>query len=165
MKICIAGKNNIAVWALRYLLHIGICRQDIFILPNASDCGYDTWQYSLLKCAKDENLMVVTLQDIYAMSDLLFISLEFDKLIDIEKFASKNLFNIHFSNLPKYKGAYTSIMPLLYGESETGVTLHKIDSGVDTGDIVDQMTFAIGLQDSARMLYDNYNKYAFLLFK
>ncbi len=165
MRICIAGKNNIAVWAVQYLLQSGICKNDILILPNTNDCGIDTWQYSLLKYAQDMHLTLVSLNDIYQIPNLLFISLEFDKLIKIEKFASTRLFNIHFSNLPKYKGAYTAIMPILHGENIAGVTLHKIDNGIDTGCIVKQITFPIALNDTARDLYMHYNYYALLLFK
>ena len=38
---------------------------------------------------------------------------------------------------------FTSALPLINGEKETGVTLHKIDAGIDTGDIIDQIKFQI----------------------
>ena len=38
---------------------------------------------------------------------------------------------------------YTSCLPILFNEKESGVTLHKIDRGIDTGDIIDQITFPI----------------------
>jgi methionyl-tRNA formyltransferase len=154
--ICIAGKNNIAVEILLYLLGIGIHKEKICIIPNKTDDGSDNWQRSLLKLAKEEKIKAVTLEEVYDIENLLFLSLEFDKIIKPLKFKTKKLYNIHFSLLPKYKGMYTSIMPILNNEKETGVTLHKIDKGIDTGDIIAQKKFIINLTDNARDIYKKY---------
>lgn len=64
--------------------------------------------------------------------------------------------NIHFSLLPAYKGCYTSIWPILNGETKSGVTLHLIDDGIDTGDILDQAEVTITPEMTARDLYEKY---------
>jgi len=51
---------------------------------------------------------------------------------------------------------YTSAWPLINGEIRTGVTLHKIDSGIDTGDIIDQKKIRITKSTTSRDLYLNY---------
>jgi len=51
------------------------------------------------------------------------------------------------------------------GEKYSGVTLHKINSGIDSGDIINQLKFKININDTA---YDNYirlMKYSVILFK
>ena len=166
MKLCIAGKNDIAVNALNYLINIkGISSKDIVIIPNRNDTGIDSWQHSLKKCAIDNQISIISLEEAYLIDDLIFISLEFDRIIKTEKFKTKKFFNIHFSNLPKYKGMYTSVMPILNGETTAGVTLHRINNGIDTGDIIDQISFKIKLEDTSRDLYFNFLKYGFNLFK
>jgi methionyl-tRNA formyltransferase len=45
-------------------------------------------------------------------------------------------FNLHYSVLPRWRGASPVQSAILAGDSSTGVTLFKIDSGLDTGDIV-----------------------------
>jgi methionyl-tRNA formyltransferase len=60
---------------------------------------------------------------------------------------------------------YTSALPLLYGESESGVTLHCIDNGIDTGNIIDQKKFEISIQDNAEHLYNKYIEAGIELFK
>jgi methionyl-tRNA formyltransferase len=105
------------------------------------------------------------LEQLQKIENLLFISLEFDKIINPNKFRTKNLFNMHFSALPSYKGMYTSALPILFGEARSGVTLHKIDLGIDTGDVVDQVLFDIPENCTARDLYFLYNEYALDLFK
>ena len=165
-NICIAGKNDIAVNSLLYLINeLNINKNNIIALPNKTDNGIDTWQKSFLKCAIENDIKIYNLEDIYEINDLIFISLEFDRIIKTQKFKTKNLYNIHFSKLPKYKGMYTSVLPIINGESYSGVTLHKIDDGIDTGDIIAQKVFKISVNDTSRDLYFKYLKYSFKLFK
>ena len=92
------------------------------------------------------------------------LSCEFDKIINPNLFATNKLYNIHFSKLPQYKGMYTSCLPILFNEKESGVTLHKIDKGIDTGDIIDQITFPILSSDVALDLYKKYTEFGFKIF-
>ncbi len=52
--------------------------------------------------------------------------------------------NLHSSLLPAYRGVHPVSWALIAGETETGVTIHRIDSGVDTGNILAQK--AIGIE-------------------
>ena len=81
-----------------------------------------------------------------------------------ESFKSNNLFNFHFSLLPKYRGCHTNFYQILNGEKISGVSLHKIDKGIDTGAILDQITFKIKLNDTAYQNYLRLMDYSFLLF-
>lgn len=166
MIICVAGKNNIAVNAVEYLINeLSIDKTNIILVPNKNDNGQDSWQKSLKKYAMNNDITIKELPDVYKNEDMLFISLEFDQIIKTEKFKTKKLFNIHFSLLPSYKGMYTSAMPIINGEKKSGVTLHKIDNGIDTGDIIDQIEFDIDLIDTSRDLYFKYLEFGFCLFK
>ena len=51
---------------------------------------------------------------------------------------------------------YTSALPILNNEKETGVTLHKIDTGIDTGEIIAQRKIKIEFNDTSRDLYLKY---------
>lgn len=62
--------------------------------------------------------------------------------------------NIHGSLLPKYRGASPIQGAILGGESETGVTLMKIDAGLDTGDIISQESIPISTGDDFLSLHD-----------
>ena len=152
----ICFENEIAVYGLNLLLQ-KVDREKIFILCNAADTGIDTWQPSLLKAAQNKNLRIVSLEECYTVKNLIFLSLEFDRIISPKKFSNARLYNIHFSKLPSYKGMFTSALPLINGEKETGVTLHKIDAGIDTGDIIDGIKFQIKDSDTARDIYYKYS--------
>lgn len=165
MIICIAGKNDIAVEVLLYLLDRGIDKESICVIPNKTDDKKDNWQRSLLKKANELDISIVNLEKVYDIRNLLFLSLEFDRIINPNKFKSNKLFNIHFSLLPKYKGMFTSIMPILNNEKHTGVTFHKINKGIDTGDIINQRIIDIDFMDNARDIYHKYIKHGTSLVK
>jgi len=154
-KICLAGKNEIAVYGLTLLTKF-VAEEDICVVCNETDDGFDTWQPSLLKAAIEKKIAIKTLEECFGIDRLIFLSLEFDKIISPKKFANADLYNIHFSYLPAYKGMYTSTLPLLNGEKESGVTLHHIDAGIDTGNIIAQIKFPIEETDTARSLYEKY---------
>jgi len=47
-------------------------------------------------------------------------------------------YNVHASLLPKYRGAAPVHHAILNGENETGVTIQRMEPGIDTGDILVQ---------------------------
>ncbi len=51
--------------------------------------------------------------------------------------------NVHASLLPKYRGAAPIQYAIMKGEKESGVTIMKMDKGMDTGDILAQETVPI----------------------
>lgn len=62
--------------------------------------------------------------------------------------------NVHTSLLPKYRGAAPIQHAILNGDSETGVTIMKMDAGLDTGDILAQETTPIQPGDNSETLHD-----------
>jgi methionyl-tRNA formyltransferase len=60
--------------------------------------------------------------------------------------------NLHASLLPKYRGAAPIQWAIANGESVTGVTTMRIDTGLDTGDILLQKEIAIAPEDTAETL-------------
>lgn len=153
--IVIAGKNDIAVHGLLLAIeHFDISA--IIVVVNKNDRGIDGWQRSLIKVAKENSIAIKTLDEVYETKIDLFLSLEFDQIVKPEKLKTDNIYNIHFSELPKYKGMYTSVWPILYADSQSGVTLHKIDTGIDTGDIIAQKTFKLSENDRSQDCYRKY---------
>jgi methionyl-tRNA formyltransferase len=62
--------------------------------------------------------------------------------------------NVHTSLLPKYRGAAPIQWAILEDETETGVTIMKMDPGLDTGDILSQERTPIRPEDNAESLHD-----------
>jgi methionyl-tRNA formyltransferase len=61
--------------------------------------------------------------------------------------------NYHPSLLPKYRGGSAINWAIINGESETGVTIHFIDEGLDTGPILLQEKVDITPDDTVKSVY------------
>ena len=72
-------------------------------------------------------------------------------ILDLPKFGC---LNVHTSLLPKYRGAAPIQWAIANGETETGVTVMKMDAGLDTGPIVSQRRTPILPADDSATLHD-----------
>jgi methionyl-tRNA formyltransferase len=164
-NICIAGNFNLAIECANFILK-KIKNVELYAIFNSNDDGKDKFQKSFKKyCANKKIIKSTKIEEVYNIPDLIFISLHYDKIIKVENFKSNKLYNIHFSLLPKFKGMHTTAWPILLGENFTGVSLHKIDNGIDTGDIISQIKFKILINDNAEKVFLNYIKFGIIIFK
>lgn len=62
--------------------------------------------------------------------------------------------NIHASLLPRWRGAAPIQHALLAGDAETGITLMRMDAGLDTGSVIAQERVRIAPDDDAQSLHD-----------
>ena len=67
--------------------------------------------------------------------------------------ARRGAFNLHGSLLPRYRGRAPANWVLVNGESETGVTLHRMVKRADAGAIIAQQRVAIDAEDTALSLH------------
>ncbi|MGO9935532.1 MAG: methionyl-tRNA formyltransferase [Steroidobacteraceae bacterium] len=62
--------------------------------------------------------------------------------------------NIHASLLPRWRGAAPIPHALLAGDLSTGVTIMRMEAGLDTGPILAARSMGIGARDTAKSLHD-----------
>lgn len=62
--------------------------------------------------------------------------------------------NVHASLLPRYRGAAPVQWSILNGDGETGVTIQRMDVGIDTGDIILQKKLSVAPDETADTLFD-----------
>jgi len=72
-------------------------------------------------------------------------------ILDLPRFGC---LNVHTSLLPRYRGAAPIQWAILNGDAETGVTIMKMDAGLDTGDILTQAETPIHTEDTSETLHD-----------
>lgn len=162
MKWVLSGKNNGACQFLKFLAENG---NDIWAIASICDDGKNTWQDSLLDTARRLNVTCDrprNVNDLRLVRQLakydpdIFLSVQYDQII------SKNLLrsldcdfvNVHFSLLPRHRGVWSLVWSILVDDDESGVTLHHLTEEIDAGDIIRQVSFRIGPEDTARDLYD-----------
>jgi methionyl-tRNA formyltransferase len=74
-----------------------------------------------------------------------------EAILDLPRFGC---LNVHTSLLPKYRGAAPIQRAILDGQTETGVTIMKMDAGLDTGAILTQEKTPIQPEDNSQTLHD-----------
>lgn len=62
--------------------------------------------------------------------------------------------NLHFSSLPRWRGAAPAQRAVLAGDPEAGLTTFRLDEGLDTGDVLLQETTVIGPTETAGELLE-----------
>lgn len=95
-----------------------------------------------------------TIKRIIEIKPDIIISLFFNqilkqKIISLPKYGC---LNIHRSPLPKYRGPNSAFWQLANNENITGTTIHYIDEGVDSGNIVAQIKYPLLRTDTHHLL-------------
>jgi methionyl-tRNA formyltransferase len=84
----------------------------------------------------------------------ILVSMSFDQIFknEIIKFTKMGIINCHAGKLPFYRGRNVLNWALINGEKEFGITVHYVDDGIDTGDIILQKTYPITDDDDYKSL-------------
>lgn len=92
--------------------------------------------------------------DISSSGADLGVVVAYGKLIPAEVFLVMPLINLHFSLLPRWRGAAPVERAILAGDETTGVCLMQIEKGLDTGPVYARREVRIGDQETADELRD-----------
>ena len=73
---------------------------------------------------------------------------------DVLEMAPFGSINVHASLLPRWRGVSPIQAALINGDTETGITIMKMDEGIDTGDILTQRAIPIHPEDTGGSLFE-----------
>ena len=128
-------------------------------IATARSVGEQCRNWALKNTPKDYQIV-----DNIGDCDIL-ISVMYDKILKPQFLENKRSYNIHPGILPDYRGVGISSWVLINEESKTGITLHKIDSGVDTGKVIEIREILISEQDTAHTLFERTEHLILKMFK
>jgi phosphoribosylglycinamide formyltransferase-1 len=114
-----------------------------FVVPPKSFANREEWAAELLANVKSYNPDLVVLAGFMRILPASFVSAVAPKMI-----------NTHPSLLPLFPGAHGVHDAMVAGATETGVTIHIVDEGVDTGPHLAQAKVAILPEDSEESLHE-----------
>lgn len=86
----------------------------------------------------------------------ILVSMSFNQILKKEIIEStpKGFINCHAGALPFYRGRNPLNWAIINGESTFGITVHYVDEGIDTGDIIEQRHYPITIHDTYASLLD-----------
>jgi methionyl-tRNA formyltransferase len=95
----------------------------------------------------------------------IIVSVLYDKLFKVNIVKEKYCYNFHPGILPNYRGSGICSWAIINEEKYMGVTLHVIDEGIDTGDIIEVRKFPILEKDTAYSLFTQVEKVIYEMFQ
>lgn len=90
--------------------------------------------------------------DTYAINVGLMMTFPFALPDEVLKKPAKGFINFHFGLLPQCRGPQPILWHLLNNDEEAGITVHKVDSGIDTGEVIMQEKVRIETNDTYGLL-------------
>jgi len=125
------------------LEHAELYEVDTFVVNPERFASRELWAETLLANVQHHQPDLVVLAGFMKVLPANFVSALKGKLI-----------NIHPSLLPEFKGAHAVRDALAAGATKTGVTIHYVDEGVDTGEIIIQSEVSIQPNDNEDILHE-----------
>lgn len=82
---------------------------------------------------------------LHALKPDILLSNHFNQILkkEVLQIPTLGTFNLHPGKIPEYKGLFPTFWAILKGEKVLGATLHKVDTGIDTGEVIEETTFRI----------------------
>lgn len=166
MKVIYMGSPDFAVGPLEAILETGHEVQLVVTQPDKKKGRGKELQFTPVKeCAIKHGIEVfqpVKIKTEEAVERLrqydadVFVVAAFGQILseEILNMPKYGCINIHASLLPKYRGAAPIQWAILNGEKETGVTIMKMDAGIDTGDMLLKEVVAISEKETGETLHD-----------
>ena len=123
--------------------------------------GYNSKKTKLIDFLKSKKIIVTQHQNKILSKKLIrkydfIISFGYRKIIPIKILSSlkRPIINLHISYLPYNRGAYSNFWSFLKNTPK-GVSIHEIDKGIDTGDILfrKKITFTLNKNTSFKSTY------------
>jgi len=162
MKTVVFAYHNIGMVGLEALAQEKFDIRAIF--SHLDDPSENIWFGSVTEWANKSGLPVFCPQNVNTpewieiirkISPEVIFSFYYRNLLsgDILRIPSAGSYNLHGSLLPAYRGRCPVNWVLVKGEQRTGVTLHHMLEGPDSGDIVGQREVVIEFEDTAYTLY------------
>lgn len=154
-KLLVCGKGKAAYFALKYASEILSGEFEIFYVYRESEVDIiPDIEKNNVQFASELGIKSVAVRNSRELLDTVlelkpsFIVLaQFSIIISKEllEYYHDRVINLHYGKLPEYRGVAPITHALLNKESECSVTLHYVDSGIDTGDIINEKSFSVKL--------------------
>jgi methionyl-tRNA formyltransferase len=145
-RLVYLGTPDFAVQPLRALVEAGF---DVALVVSRADArrgrGGRTMPSPVKAAALELGLPVSDrVDDVLATGADLGVVVAFGRIIRPHVLAALPMVNIHFSLLPRWRGAAPVERAILAGDERTGVDLMVVEEGLDTGGIYDRAEVVIG---------------------
>jgi len=176
MKVVFVGGKNIGYGCLKCLLDNEKAEVLSVVVNKDGDTQPGRWFQSVSELAIEHNLRIFKPDNINDKTSVDFIKklnpdiiivAYYDQILKshIIQIPKNGCVNVHMGLCEEYRGCYPTTWPIINGEDTAGVTVHYIDEGIDSGDIISQIKVGISKDDTGETLYNKCTEAGIQLFK
>lgn len=167
-RIAFLGGKGVGVGILHDLAR----RENVVCaISNPSDAG-TSWFPRVWPIAEREKIPYATSDVNHAINFLRALEPDwivcayYDKILspDVLAIPKRGAINVHMGLAEEYRGCYPTTFPIIDGRRHAGVTIHKMERGIDNGDIYTQGTTNVEKDETGKSLYDKCTELAIRLF-
>lgn len=160
MRIVFAGDREISVWVLEYLLEQGV-RPLALLVPDSDRASHAEKLVSMCPFLDRERIIrgngfraPAAVSLLHDLEPDYMVCIHFPYIVPEAVLAipREGVLNLHPAFLPYNRGWHTPSWAI-WEQTPIGATLHFMDTGVDSGDIVHQAELPVSPGDTAHALY------------
>lgn len=166
LKVVFAGTPDFARVSLQALIDAGVRPVAVYTQPDRpKGRGRKLSACPVKLCAEQHGIAVhqpLTLKNSAAQSQLADLAPDLivvaayglilpQAVLDIPK---RGCLNVHASLLPRWRGAAPIQAAIIAGDADTGISLMKMEAGLDTGPVFARESLPIGATETAGELHD-----------
>ena len=144
-RVVYLGTPEVAVPPLQALVAAGVEVSLVITRPDKRRGRGSGVSPSPVKVAAGELGLAVShdVNDVLAVGADLGVVVAYGRIIPMSVLSQVAMINVHFSLLPRWRGAAPVERAILAGDSETGVCIMRVEEGLDTGVVYDRSVLAI----------------------
>ena len=131
---------------------VGADRPDIAALDRAVAAGIDTFVVPFAEFAERADWDRTFEKELAARTPDLVVLAGFMRIFDAANVSRFRMVNTHPALLPAFPGGHAVRDALAAGATTTGVTVHWVDEGVDTGPVITQLAVPVEPRDDVDTL-------------
>jgi methionyl-tRNA formyltransferase len=168
-KIAFLGSKEVGYSALNYLIKNAVNLDVELVAVLSNDRKLNSTDKSVIQLAKSHHIPILqTADELIQISEIDFlISVQYHEILNQKHIdcAKKLAINLHMAPLPEYRGCNQFSFAIIDDAKEFGTTLHVLESGIDSGDILFESRFPIAEDETIPTLHQKTTSKSITLFE
>ena len=168
-KIAFLGSKEVGYSALNYLINNANNLDVELVAVLSNDRKLNEDDKSVIQLAKTHHIQVLNSADeLTEICEIDFlISVQYHEILSQKHIdcAKKLAVNLHMAPLPEYRGCNQFSFAIIDGAEEFGTTLHVLESGIDSGDILFESRFPLSNKETVSTLHQKTTSESITLFE
>lgn len=168
-KVVFLGSKEVGYAAFKHLIDFSNALKIEVIGVLSNDRKISDKSESILDLAQQSAVPIIShLDDLLNLPDFDFlISVQYHEILHQKHIdcAKELAINLHMAPLPEYRGCNQFSFAIIDGAKEFGTTLHVMEAGIDSGDLLFENRFPIQEQETVQSLHQKTTTASISLFK